>query len=139
MFLRMKKTTTARKANRRPACERKNPSGVQNQLSAPRSNTASSKRARNPNMNTTFEPQTNEEPEFAVVKAAEKPQAEFTRGQLGKARRAFAKAGQPNASEEVRKKWLAEMKEANVAVVDFTSSRLAKVIKGEVTVSELQK
>jgi|SRR5258707_3031823 len=69
MFLRMKKTTTARKANRRPACERKNPSGVQNQLSARRSNTASSKRAKNPNMNTTFEPQTNEEPEFAVVKA----------------------------------------------------------------------
>jgi hypothetical protein len=58
---------------------------------------------------------------------------------LGKAKRAFAKADQPNASEEVRKKWLVEMKEANVAVMDFTSSRLAKVIKGAVTVAELQK
>jgi hypothetical protein len=67
------------------------------------------------------------------------PQTEFTRGQLGKAKRAFAKAGQPDASEEVRKKWLGEMKKANVAVMDFTSSRLAKVIKGEITISELQK
>ena len=67
------------------------------------------------------------------------PQTEFTRGQLGKAKRAFAKAGQPEASEEVRKEWLAEMSAAKVPVIDFTSSRLAKVIKGEITISELQK
>jgi hypothetical protein len=67
------------------------------------------------------------------------PQTEFTRGQLGKAKRAFAKAGQPDASEEVRRKWLADMSAANVGVMDFTSSRLAKVIKGELTISELQK
>src|SRR5258708_12242036 len=95
MFFCMKKTTTARKANRRPACERKNPSGVQNQLSARRSNTASSKRAKNPNMNTTFEPQTNEEPEFAVVKAAEKPQANFTQCQPSTPRPPFANPGPP--------------------------------------------
>jgi hypothetical protein len=70
---------------------------------------------------------------------AQPPQAGFSRGQLGKAKRAFAKAGQPDASEEVRKEWLAEMSAANVAVMDFTSSRLAKVIKGEITISELQK
>jgi hypothetical protein len=75
-------------------------------------------------------------------RAAEAPKnqkAEFTRGQLGKAKRAFAKAGQPDASEEIRKKWLAEMSAANVAVMEFSSSRLAKLIKGELTVSELQK
>ena len=55
----------------------------------------------------------------------ENPKAEFTCGQLGKAKRAFAKAGQSDASEEVRKKWLAEMKHVNIAVMDFTSSRLA--------------
>jgi hypothetical protein len=31
------------------------------------------------------------------------------------------------------------MKEAGVAVIDFTSSRLAKAIKGELTASELRK
>ena len=49
------------------------------------------------------------------------------------------KAGQPDASEEVRKEWPAEMSAANIVVMNFTSSRLAKVIKGELTVSELQK
>jgi len=63
----------------------------------------------------------------------------LSRGQLGRANRAFAKAGQADASEDVRRKWLAEMKEANVAMMDFTSSRLAKVINGELTVSELHK
>ncbi len=135
----MKKITTSRKANRRPSRERKNPNGVQNQLSARRSNTASRKRAKNPNMNTTFEKQVNEETGVTPTETAKKPQAEFTRGQLGKAQRAFAKAGQPEASEEVRKKWLVEMRAANIAVMEFSSSRLAKVIKGEVTVSELQK
>ena len=67
------------------------------------------------------------------------PHNEFTRGQLGKAKRAFAKAGQPDASEEVRKEWLAEMSAANIVVMNFTSSRLAKVIKGEIAVSELLK
>ena len=67
------------------------------------------------------------------------PQTEFTRGQLGKAKRAFAKAGRTDASEEVRKGWLAEMSAANIVVMNFTSSRLAKVIKGEIAVSELLK
>ena len=90
-------------------------------------------------MNTTLEQPITKATEPATVEAAEREQIKFTRGQLGKAKRAFAKAGQPDASEEVRKKWLAEMKEANVPVMEFSSSRLAKVIKGEVTVSELQK
>jgi hypothetical protein len=132
----MKKITTTRKSNRRPARERKNPNGVQNQLSVSRSK-AVSKKAKNPDMNTGFEQQTNEESALAVAEAPKIQQAEFTRGQLGKAKRAFAKAGQPESSEEVRKKWLAEMKEANVAVMDFSSSRLAKVIKGELSTATL--
>jgi hypothetical protein len=48
-------------------------------------------------------------------------------------------AGQRDPSEEVRKKWLAEMNAAKVAVMEFSSSRLAKVIKGELAVSELRK
>jgi hypothetical protein len=89
-------------------------------------------------MNTTSEQPINEQTEVAVVEVA-KEHVDFSRGQLGKAKRAFAKAGQPDASEEVRKKWLAEMKEANLTVMKFSSSRLAKVIKGEVTMSELHK
>jgi hypothetical protein len=130
----MKKTTTTRRSNRRPTRERKNPSGAQNQLSKRRSNAASKK----PSMNTTLEQPITEATEPTQTEAAKKPEAEFTRGQLGKVKRAFAKAGQPEASEESRKKWLAEMKEANVAVMEFSSSRLAKVIKGELTASELE-
>ena len=135
----MKKTTTTRKANRRPARERQNPSGVQNQLSVRRSKAASKKSKENPNMDITLELPIDDTTELAVVEPSKQPQAEFTRGQLGKARRAFAKAGQPDASEEARKKWLAEMSAASVAVMKFSSSRLAKVIKGELTASELQK
>jgi hypothetical protein len=65
----MKKTTTTRKANRRPARERKNQDGVENQLSKRRSNSASRKRTENLNMNTTFEQQINEETELAVAEA----------------------------------------------------------------------
>jgi hypothetical protein len=133
----MKKTTTTRKSNRRPARERKNPNGSQNQLSARRSNTGSRKRAKKPSMNTTLEQPITEETGLATAEAS-KPQAEFTRGQIGKAKRAFAKAGQPDASEEVRNKWLAEMSAANVAVMEFSSSRLAKVIKGEITIAEVR-
>jgi hypothetical protein len=135
----MKKITTSRQSNRRPARKRKNPSGVQNQLSKRRSNSASRKRTEKLEMNTTLEQQINEGTEVTTAEAPKNQKAEFTRGQLGKAERAFAKAGQPDASEDVRKKWLGDMIAANVAVMNFTSSRLAKVIKGEVTVSELQK
>jgi hypothetical protein len=134
----MKKIATTRKPNRRPARERKTPSGVQNQLSARRSNTASKKRAEKPSMNTTLEQPITEATEPSTAEAPKNPKAKFTRGQLGKAKRAFAKAGQPEASEEVRRKWLAEMLAANIAVMEFSSSRLAKVIRGELTVVELR-
>lgn len=134
----MKKITTTRKPNRRPARERKNPSGAQNQLSKRRLKAASRKSTENLTMDTTLEPQ-NEATETATVEAPENPKAQFSRGQLGKAKRAFAKAGQPEASEEVRKKWLAQMKEVGVVVMDITSNRLSKVIKGELSISELQK
>jgi hypothetical protein len=127
----MKKTTTTRKPNRRPTRERKNPGGVQNQLSKRRSNSASRKRTEKLDMNTTLEQQINEGTEVTTAEAPKNQKAEFTRGQLGKAKRAFAKAGQPEASEQVRKKWLSEMSEANIVVIEFSSSRLAKVIRGE--------
>jgi hypothetical protein len=112
----------------------KNAARVDRQLEAP--NVASAEGA-----NVIEVASTNEEAVKDATDVGEttRPQTEFTRGQLGKAKRAFPKAGQPDASEEVRKGWLAEMSAANVAVMDFTSSRLAKVIKGELTVSELQK
>ena len=131
----MKKSTTTRKSNRRPNRERKNPSGAQNQLSRRRAKAASQK-GKDILMNTTLEQPIIETTKTA--EATEKRKVEFTRGQLGKAKRAFAKAGQPEASDEVRKKWLAEMSGAGVAVISFTSLRLAKVIKGELPVSELQ-
>jgi len=88
-------------------------------------------------METTLEQPINETTELAVEAPKETP-IEFSRGQLGKAKRAFAKAGQPDAGEEVRTKWLAEMSAADVAVMKFSSSRLAKVIKGEITIAEVR-
>ena len=111
---------------------------TENQLSRRRSKGASRKSKEHQNMDTTLERPISETTELAVAEAP-KQQADFSRGQLGKAKRAFAKAGQPDASEEARKKWLAEMSAANIAVMDFTSLRLAKVIKGELTISELRK
>jgi hypothetical protein len=131
----MKKITTSRKANRRPPRERKNPNGTQNQLSKRRSSATSTKSKEHPNMNTTLEQPINEQTKVSVVEVA-KEHVEFTRGQLGKAKRAFAKAGQPDVSEEVRKKWLAKMSAAHVNVMGSSSSRSAKVIKGEIAVSE---
>jgi len=90
-------------------------------------------------MDTTLEQPTIETTEIAVAEAPKETPAEFSRGQIGKTKRAFAKAGRADASEEVRKKWLTEMSEANVAVMKFSSSRLAKVIKGDLTVGELLK
>lgn len=90
-------------------------------------------------MNTTLEQPITGASETAAVEAPKNSKAEFTRGQLGKAKRAFAKAGQPDASEEVRKKWLAEMTASSIAVMKFSSSRLAKVIKGDLPVSKLSK
>lgn len=89
-------------------------------------------------MDTTLEQPISEETKTAVAEAP-KQHVEFSRGAIGKAKRAFVKAGQPDASEEVREKWLAKMKEANVVVMEFSSSRLAKLIKGDLTVEELRK
>jgi hypothetical protein len=135
----MKKITTSPKANRRPARERKNPSGVQNQLSVRRSNTGSKKRAEKPTMNTTLEQPITEATEPTLTETPKNPKADFTRGQLEKAKRAFAKAGHPDASEQVRKEWLAEMSTAGVAVMEFSSSRLAKILNGKVIVTELRR
>ena len=94
----MKKTTTTRKPNRRPARERKNPSGVQNQLSARRPNTGSRKRAEKPNMNTTLEQPITETAEPATVEASKKPEAEFTRGPTWKSQARLCE-GQPARRE----------------------------------------
>jgi hypothetical protein len=50
----MSNKTTTRKTNRRPARERKNPSGVQNQLSKRRLSSVSRKQTKNPDMSTTL-------------------------------------------------------------------------------------
>src|ERR1700678_876460 len=74
----IKKITTSRKANRRPARERKNPSGVQNQLSVRRSNTGSRKRAEKSSINTTLEQPITEATEPATVEAPKNSKTEFT-------------------------------------------------------------
>jgi hypothetical protein len=119
---------------RRQPKRSKNAARVDRQLEAP--NAASAEGA-----NVTEVAATTEEAVKDATEAgdATRPQTEFTRGQLGKAKRAFAKASQPDASEEVRRKWLAEMSAANIVVTNFTSSRLAKVIKGELVVADLRK
>jgi hypothetical protein len=121
------------KTHRQPK-RSKNAAPVDRQLEAP--NAASAEGANVTEVASTTEDAVKEATEAGDTTG---PQTEFTRGQLGKAKRAFAKAGQPDASEEVRKEWLAEMSAANLVVTNFTSSRLAKVIKGELTISELKK
>src|SRR5260221_9177846 len=51
------------------------------------------------------------------------PQTEFTRGQLGKTKRAFAKAGKADENQEVRPDGLPAMTPANHREMGFTSSR----------------
>ena len=133
----IKKITTSRKANRRPARERKNPSGVQNQLSVRRSNTGSRKRAEKSSINTTLEQPITEATEPATVEAPKNSKTEFTGGQLGKAKRAFAKAGK-EASEADQSEWLSLMAKSNVAVMEYSSSNLSKYIKGEITLQQLR-
>jgi hypothetical protein len=112
----------------------KNAARVDRQLEAP--NAASAEGAKVTEVASTTEEAVKDAREAGDTTGS---QTDFTRGQLGKAKRAFAKAGQPDASEEVRKGWLAEMSAANIVVMNFTSSRLAKVIKGELTISEFLK
>ena len=52
-------------------------------------------------MDTTLEQPTIETTEIAVAEAPKETPAEFSRGQIGKTKRAFAKAGRADASEEV--------------------------------------
>ena len=56
---------------------------------------------------------------------------------LGKPRRAYRKAGQPDAPETTLREFLATLRAAGVPVMRRTSGRLAKVVKGERTVESL--
>ena len=121
------------KTHRQPK-RSKNAASVDRQLEAP--DAASAEGANITEVASNTEEAVKDATEAAET-TAQPTQAGFSRGQLGKAKRAFAKAGQPDASEEVRKEWLAEMSAANIVVMNCTSSRLATLIKGEISVAEL--
>ena len=135
----MKKITTSRQSNRRPARERKTPDGVQNQLSKRRSNSASRKRTDKLDMNTTLEQQINEGTEVTTAEAPKNQKAEFTRGQVGKIKRSFAKAGKETAPQDEKDKFLRELIAAGIDVMDLSSTAISRVLKGEATIEDLKK
>jgi len=89
---------------RRQPNRSKNAAHVDQQLES--SKAAPAEGANTPEVPLTLEEVVKEAQEIADT-LAQSPQVEFSRGQLGKAKRAFSKAGQSDASEEARKKWLA--------------------------------
>jgi biotin carboxyl carrier protein len=62
---------------------------------------------------------------------------EVTKPMLGKVRRAFQKAGR-EASEEELLKFAEELVAASIPIMSRSSSRIAKVVKGEQTVEDLK-
>ena len=56
---------------------------------------------------------------------------------LGKLRRAFRKAGKPEATEAELRAFLNDLVAAGVPVVRRTSGRIAKVVRGERTIESL--
>ena len=63
--------------------------------------------------------------------------SEITKAMLGKVRRAFGKAGK-EASEEEQLKFAEELTAAGVPILGRSSSRIAKVLKGEETLEDLK-
>jgi hypothetical protein len=134
----MKKTTTIRKPNRRPSRERKNESGVQNQLSKLRTNSASRKRTEKLDMNTTLEQPITEAQETATVDQPQNPKSGFSRGMLGKVRRAHIKAGIAEPTDALCEAFVRNLLATAVPIMKRSSTRIAKVIKGEVEIEALK-
>jgi hypothetical protein len=65
------------------------------------------------------------------------PVAEITKAMLSKVRRAFRKAGK-EASEAEQAKFAEELIAAGIAILSRSSSRIAKVLKGEETLEDLK-
>jgi ribosome-binding ATPase YchF (GTP1/OBG family) len=63
--------------------------------------------------------------------------SEITKAMLAKVRRAFGKAGK-EASEEEQLKFAEELIAAGVPILGRSSSRIAKVLKGEETLEDLK-
>ena len=81
-----------------------------------------------------------EKPEPATKKAPEpKPETpEISKGALSKVRRAFQKAGKP-IDEKAIAEYAKELTSAGIKIMDCRSSRIAKVLRGELDVKELTK
>jgi hypothetical protein len=65
------------------------------------------------------------------------PVSEVTKAMLSKVRRAFRKAGK-EASEAKQSKFAGELIAAGVPILSRSSSRIAKVLKGEETLEDLK-
>jgi ribosome-binding ATPase YchF (GTP1/OBG family) len=63
--------------------------------------------------------------------------SEITKAMLAKVRRAYAKAGK-EASEEEQSKFAEKLIAAGVPILSRSSSRIAKVLKGEETLEDLK-
>jgi hypothetical protein len=68
---------------------------------------------------------------------ASTPVSEITKAMLSKVRRAFRKAGK-EAPEAGQAKFAEELIAAGIPILSRTSSRIAKVIKGEETLEDLK-
>jgi hypothetical protein len=82
-----------------------------------------------------------EEPELpeAIVKTTEERESEhWWRQAEGKCRRAFSKAGKQQATKSEISKFLFQLTDLGVPVLERTSSRIARAVKGVVTLESLR-
>ncbi len=124
-------------ATSKPACERKTPRGVQNQLKrlAPRKG----------DVVLNFEPGTvNIDETIKEIKAKQKPvksapaQSELTKPMRSKVARAYRKAGvKGNGTESEHEAFAHTLLNAGVPILARSSSRIAKAIKGEIQIADL--
>jgi hypothetical protein len=61
-----------------------------------------------------------------------------TKAMLAKIERAYKKAAMPNVSEERKLEFAQELLAAGVPIVNRSSARIARVIKGEISIEDLK-
>jgi hypothetical protein len=61
-----------------------------------------------------------------------------TKAMLGKVGRAYKKADMPNVSEDKKLEFAQELLAAGIPIVNRSSARIARVIKGEISIEDLK-
>jgi hypothetical protein len=66
------------------------------------------------------------------------PVSEVTRAMLGKVGRAYKKADMPDVSEEKKLEFAQELLAAGVPILNRSSARISRVLKGEISIEDLK-